>query len=90
MKSNILYISILKFKNIFIFSATGSQNSPVSPAHLHHQNGFAVATVTNPYNTGAPQWTGNNTLTYTTSMQPPDHRHLHATPYCNTKIVTSQ
>ncbi|OXU30698.1 hypothetical protein TSAR_012766 [Trichomalopsis sarcophagae] len=59
----------------------GSQSSPVSPVHLHHQNGFAVATVANPYNTGAPQWTGNNTLTYTQSMQPPDHRHLHATPY---------
>ncbi|XP_011497875.1 PREDICTED: mothers against decapentaplegic homolog 4 isoform X2 [Ceratosolen solmsi marchali] len=59
----------------------GSQSSPVSPVHIHHQNGFAVATVANPYNTGAPQWTGANTLTYTQSMQPPDHRHLHATSY---------
>lgn len=60
---------------------SGSQGSPVSPVHLHHQNGFAVAAVTNPYNTGAPQWTGANTLTYTQSMQPPDHRHLHTTSY---------
>ncbi|XP_066586372.1 mothers against decapentaplegic homolog 4 isoform X2 [Prorops nasuta] len=58
-----------------------NQNSPVSPVHLHHPNGFAVVTVANPYNTGAPQWTGANTLTYTQSMQPPDHRHLHATSY---------
>jgi hypothetical protein len=69
-----------KIANIFV--AGGSQSSPVSPVHLHHQNGFAVATVANPYNTGAPQWTGANTLTYTQSMQPPDHRHLHATSYC--------
>ncbi|XP_015590388.1 mothers against decapentaplegic homolog 4 isoform X2 [Cephus cinctus] len=62
-------------------SLGGSQSSPVSPVHLHHQNGFAVATAANPYNTGAPQWTGANTLTYTQSMQPPDHRHLHATSY---------
>ncbi|XP_033209923.1 mothers against decapentaplegic homolog 4 isoform X2 [Belonocnema kinseyi] len=60
---------------------SGSQSSPVSPVHLHHQNGFSVATVANPYNTGAPQWTGANTLTYTQSMQPPDHRHLHTTSY---------
>ncbi|XP_031843030.1 smad/Smad4 homolog Medea isoform X5 [Nomia melanderi] len=33
------------------------------------------------YNSGAPQWTGANTLTYTQSMQPPDHRHLHPTSY---------
>lgn len=62
-----------------------SQSSPVSPVHLqHHENGFNVATaaaVVNPYNTGAPQWTGANTLTYTQTMQPPDHRHLHATSY---------
>ncbi|XP_035718975.1 mothers against decapentaplegic homolog 4-like isoform X6 [Vespa mandarinia] len=57
------------------------QNSPVSPVHLHHANGFTVGTATNPYNSGAPQWTGANTLTYTQSMQPPDHRHLHATSY---------
>ncbi|XP_043270922.1 mothers against decapentaplegic homolog 4 isoform X2 [Venturia canescens] len=62
-------------------SLGGTQSSPVSPVHLHHQNGFAVATATNPYNTGAPQWTGANTLTYTQSMQPPDHRHLRATSY---------
>ncbi|XP_015187589.1 PREDICTED: mothers against decapentaplegic homolog 4 isoform X7 [Polistes dominula] len=58
-----------------------SQNSPVSPVHLHHSNGFTVGTATNSYNSGAPQWTGANTLTYTQSMQPPDHRHLHATSY---------
>ncbi|CAB0039727.1 unnamed protein product [Trichogramma brassicae] len=58
-------------------AAGGSQGSPVSPVHLHHQNnGYNVGTATNPYNTGAPQWTGANTLTYTQSMQPPDHRHL--------------
>ncbi|XP_057325792.1 mothers against decapentaplegic homolog 4 isoform X2 [Microplitis mediator] len=62
-------------------SLGGTQSSPVSPAHLHHQNGFAVATGANPYNTGGPQWTGANTLTYTQSMQPPDHRHLHPTSY---------
>lgn len=59
----------------------------MSPVHLHHQNGFAVATVANPYNTGAPQWTGANTLTYTQSMQPPDHRHLHPTSYCKGKKI---
>ncbi|XP_023248609.1 mothers against decapentaplegic homolog 4 isoform X2 [Copidosoma floridanum] len=64
-------------------TAGGSQSSPVSPVHLHHQNnGFAVANAANPYNTGAPQWTGANTLTYTQSMQPPDHRHLHPSSYC--------
>ncbi|XP_012287630.1 mothers against decapentaplegic homolog 4 isoform X2 [Orussus abietinus] len=62
-------------------SLGGSQSSPVSPVHLHHQNGFTVASAANPYNTGAPQWTGANTLTYTQSMQPPDHRHLHTTSY---------
>uniref|UniRef100_A0ABD2X150 Mothers against decapentaplegic homolog n=1 Tax=Trichogramma kaykai TaxID=54128 RepID=A0ABD2X150_9HYME len=64
-------------------TAGGSQGSPVSPVHLHHQNnGYNVGTATNPYNTGAPQWTGANTLTYTQSMQPPDHRHLQrTTPY---------
>ncbi|XP_034940156.1 mothers against decapentaplegic homolog 4 isoform X2 [Chelonus insularis] len=62
-------------------SLGGTSSSPVSPAHLHHQNGFAVAAVSNPYNTGAPQWTGANTLTYTQSMQPPDHRHMHPTSY---------
>lgn len=56
--------------------------------HLHHQNGFPVAAVTNPYNTGAPQWTGANTLTYTQSMQPPDHRHLHTTSYCELCILS--
>lgn len=66
-------------------SLGGTQSSPVSPVHLHHQNGFAVASTANPYNTGAPQWTGANTLTYTQSMQPPDHRHLHATSYCESK-----
>ncbi|XP_046599110.1 mothers against decapentaplegic homolog 4 isoform X2 [Neodiprion lecontei] len=66
------------------FLMRGGQSSPVSPVHIHHQNGFAVATVANPYNTGAPQWTGANTLTYTQSMQPPDHRHLHATSYWGT------
>ncbi|XP_012345321.1 mothers against decapentaplegic homolog 4 isoform X10 [Apis florea] len=55
------------------------QNSPVSPVHLHHSNGFPVGTAA--YNSGAPQWTGPNTLTYTQSMQPPDHRHLHPTSY---------
>ncbi|XP_044582289.1 mothers against decapentaplegic homolog 4 isoform X4 [Cotesia glomerata] len=60
-------------------SLGGTQSSPVSPAHLHHQNGFAVASGANPYNHGGPQWTGANTLTYTQSMQPPDHRHLHQT-----------
>ncbi|XP_017758071.1 PREDICTED: mothers against decapentaplegic homolog 4 isoform X6 [Eufriesea mexicana] len=55
------------------------QNSPVSPVHLHHPNGFPVGTAA--YNSGAPQWTGPNTLTYTQSMQPPDHRHLHPTSY---------
>ncbi|XP_012268679.1 mothers against decapentaplegic homolog 4 isoform X3 [Athalia rosae] len=65
-------------------SLGGGQSSPVSPVHMHHQNGFAVATVANPYNTGAPQWTGANTLTYTQSMQPPDHRHLHAASYWGT------
>ncbi|XP_076240488.1 smad/Smad4 homolog Medea isoform X2 [Calliopsis andreniformis] len=55
------------------------QSSPVSPVHLHHPNGFPVGTAT--YNSGAPQWTGANTLTYTQSMQPPDHRHLHPTSY---------
>ncbi|XP_076678121.1 smad/Smad4 homolog Medea isoform X6 [Andrena cerasifolii] len=55
------------------------QSSPVSPVHLHHPNGFPVATAA--YNSGAPQWTGANTLTYTQSMQPPDHRHLHPTSY---------
>ncbi|XP_058807267.1 mothers against decapentaplegic homolog 4 isoform X2 [Phymastichus coffea] len=59
----------------------GSQSSPVSPVHLQHQNGFTVATVANPYNTGAPQWSGSNTLTYTQSMQPPEHRHLHPSSY---------
>ena len=68
-------------------SLAGTQSSPVSPVHLqHHQNGFAVAPPANPYNTGAPQWTGANTLTYTQSMQPPDHRHLHAANYCKSKI----
>ncbi|XP_014230944.1 mothers against decapentaplegic homolog 4 isoform X2 [Trichogramma pretiosum] len=64
-------------------TAGGSQGSPVSPVHLHHQNnGYNVGTATNPYNTGAPQWTGANTLTYTQSMQPPDPRHLQrTTPY---------
>ncbi|XP_078053543.1 smad/Smad4 homolog Medea isoform X4 [Augochlora pura] len=56
-----------------------SQNSPVSPVHIHHPNGFPVGTAA--YNSGAPQWTGANTLTYTQSMQPPDHRHLHPTSY---------
>ncbi|XP_011160030.1 mothers against decapentaplegic homolog 4 isoform X1 [Solenopsis invicta] len=55
------------------------QSSPVSPVHLHHPNGFPVGTA--PYNSGAPQWTGANTLTYTQSMQPPDPRHLHTTSY---------
>ncbi|XP_031843032.1 smad/Smad4 homolog Medea isoform X7 [Nomia melanderi] len=55
------------------------QNSPVSPVHIHHPNGFPVGTAA--YNSGAPQWTGANTLTYTQSMQPPDHRHLHPTSY---------
>ncbi|XP_012526258.1 mothers against decapentaplegic homolog 4 isoform X4 [Monomorium pharaonis] len=55
------------------------QNSPVSPVHLHHPNGFPVGTA--PYNSGAPQWTGANTLTYTQSMQPPDPRHLQTTSY---------
>ncbi|XP_033205115.1 mothers against decapentaplegic homolog 4 isoform X6 [Bombus vosnesenskii] len=55
------------------------QNSPVSPVHLHHPSGFPVGTAA--YNSGAPQWTGPNTLTYTQSMQPPDHRHLHPTSY---------
>lgn len=65
----------------------GGQSSPVSPVHMHHQNGFTVATVANPYNTGAPQWTGANTLTYTQSMQPPDHRHLHAASYCKLLLL---
>lgn len=65
-----------------------TQNAPVSPVHLHHTNGFAVATVANHYNTAAPQWTGANTLTYTQSMQPPDPRHLHPTSYC--KCIYSQ
>lgn len=56
------------------------QNSPVSPVHIHHPNGYPVGTAA--YNSGAPQWTGANTLTYTQSMQPPDHRHLHPTSYC--------
>ncbi|XP_011633365.1 mothers against decapentaplegic homolog 4 isoform X6 [Pogonomyrmex barbatus] len=55
------------------------QSSPVSPVHLHHPNGFPVGTAS--YNSGAPQWTGANTLTYTQSMQPPDPRHLHTTSY---------
>ncbi|XP_029040861.1 mothers against decapentaplegic homolog 4 isoform X6 [Osmia bicornis bicornis] len=55
------------------------QSSPVSPVHLHHPNGFPVGTAS--YNSGAPQWTGANTLTYTQSMQPPDHRHLHPTSF---------
>ncbi|XP_029160929.1 mothers against decapentaplegic homolog 4 isoform X5 [Nylanderia fulva] len=55
------------------------QSSPVSPVHLHHPNGFSVGTA--PYNSGAPQWTGANTLTYTQSMQPPDPRHLHTASY---------
>ncbi|XP_032672743.1 mothers against decapentaplegic homolog 4 isoform X3 [Odontomachus brunneus] len=55
------------------------QSSPVSPVHLHHANGFPVGTA--PYNSGAPQWTGANTLTYTQNMQPPDHRHLHTASY---------
>ncbi|XP_070160103.1 mothers against decapentaplegic homolog 4 isoform X4 [Polyergus mexicanus] len=55
------------------------QSSPVSPVHLHHPNGFPVGTA--PYNSGAPQWTGANTLTYTQSMQPPDPRHLHTASY---------
>ncbi|XP_053976844.1 mothers against decapentaplegic homolog 4 isoform X6 [Hylaeus anthracinus] len=55
------------------------QSSPVSPVHIHHPNGFPVGTAA--YNSGAPQWTGANTLTYTQSMQPPDHRHLHPTSY---------
>ncbi|XP_020281756.1 mothers against decapentaplegic homolog 4 isoform X2 [Pseudomyrmex gracilis] len=55
------------------------QSSPVSPVHLHHPNGFPVGTA--PYNSGAPQWTGANTLTYTQSMQPPDPRHMHTTAY---------
>ncbi|XP_076650510.1 mothers against decapentaplegic homolog 4-like isoform X5 [Halictus rubicundus] len=55
------------------------QNSSVSPVHIHHPNGFPVATAA--YNSGAPQWTGANTLTYTQSMQPPDHRHLHPASY---------
>lgn len=56
----------------------------MSPVHLHHPNGFPVGTT--PYNSGAPQWTGANTLTYTQSMQPPDPRHLHTTSYC--KLIT--
>lgn len=56
----------------------GRQTSPV---HLHHQSNFTVATVTSPYTTGAPQWTGANTITYTQNMQPPDNRRLHTTPY---------
>ncbi|XP_050462204.1 mothers against decapentaplegic homolog 4 isoform X6 [Cataglyphis hispanica] len=55
------------------------QSSPVSPVHLHHPNGFPVGTAS--YNSGAPQWTGANTLTYTQSMQPPDSRHLHTASY---------
>ncbi|KAL6435159.1 hypothetical protein ACFW04_005328 [Cataglyphis niger] len=55
------------------------QSSPVSPVHLHHSNGFPVGTAS--YNSGAPQWTGANTLTYTQSMQPPDPRHLHTASY---------
>ncbi|XP_011253452.1 mothers against decapentaplegic homolog 4 isoform X1 [Camponotus floridanus] len=55
------------------------QSSPVSPVHLHHPNGFPVGTA--PYNSGTPQWTGANTLTYTQSMQPPDPRHLHTASY---------
>ncbi|XP_011331793.1 mothers against decapentaplegic homolog 4 isoform X5 [Ooceraea biroi] len=55
------------------------QSSPVSPVHLHHPNGFPVGSAS--YNSGAPQWTGANTLTYTQSMQPPDPRHLHTTSY---------
>ena len=50
-----------------------NHNSPMSQMHLHHQNGFTVATVANPYNTGAPQWSGAHTLTYTQSMQSPNH-----------------
>ncbi|XP_074095791.1 smad/Smad4 homolog Medea isoform X5 [Cotesia typhae] len=65
--------------DVLTASLGGTQSSPVSPAHLHHQNGFAVASGANPYNHGGPQWTGANTLTYTQSMQPPDHRHLHQT-----------
>ncbi|XP_011296789.1 mothers against decapentaplegic homolog 4 isoform X2 [Fopius arisanus] len=62
-------------------AAGTSQSSPVSPVHLHHENGFNVAAAAIPYNTGAPQWTGANTLTYTQTMQPPDPRHLHPTSY---------
>ncbi|XP_043265468.1 smad/Smad4 homolog Medea isoform X6 [Colletes latitarsis] len=38
------------------------QSSPVSPVHIHHPNGFPVGTAA--YNSGAPQWTGANTLKY--------------------------
>lgn len=73
--------------NFYNVNSGEGQNSPVSPVHLHHANGFTVGTATNPYNSGAPQWTGANTLTYTQSMQPPDHRHLHATSYCKFMFI---
>lgn len=76
-----LIYHLLVFINLkFAFLIGEGQNSPVSPVHLHHSNGFPVGTAA--YNSGAPQWTGPNTLTYTQSMQPPDHRHLHPTSYC--------
>lgn len=65
------------------------QASPVSP-HLH-QNGFQTGnlpgTSPNAQNFASTQaqgqgtWTGNNTLTYTQSMQPPDPRNHHP-GYC--------
>lgn len=94
LKTGLFYVyfswCLSLLNNICLFcNLGGNQSSPVSPVHLqHHQNGFAVATVANPYNSGAPQWTGANTLTYTQSMQPPDHRHMHATSYCKLKFNT--
>lgn len=83
MLSQFIILFILLDLNFLLLIGEG-QNSPVSPVHLHHPNGFPVGTAA--YNSGAPQWTGPNTLTYTQSMQPPDHRHLHPTSYCELLI----
>ncbi|XP_067012762.1 mothers against decapentaplegic homolog 4 isoform X2 [Anabrus simplex] len=55
----------------------GGQQSPTAPVSPHlQQNGFTNAmTATSPGAQGT--WTGNNTLTYTQSMQPPDPRAHH-------------
>lgn len=59
-----------------------SQQSPTAPVSPHlQQNGFNNALSSSGSQqsfTGAQgTWTGNNTLTYTQSMQPPDPRAHH-------------